>query len=217
MVEKIEVFGTGCAKCQQLMQNVHKAIEKLGTSIEVVKVEDFETFVRRGITATPGMAIDGELVSLGRVPSVDEIIDLLTRPSMQAASPATSEIQVLNPICGCSTKGTMIYPCSGGSNVGQISNEVAKHMVGRGLGKFSCLAGVGSHGEGFIASAKKAGRIVVIDGCATRCAYKMLMHVGIEPTVHVVVTDAGIKKDYERLDPCKEDIDKVLQLLESRL
>jgi len=212
---KIEIFGTGCESCARLEAKARSVVERLGIQAEIIKVEDFETFIQRGITATPGMAIDGEVVSLGRVPTAEEITKMLT--DKKTAIPLDYGIKVFNPTCGCSTTGTMIYPCSGGSNVGQISNEAAKLMVGKGMGKFSCLAGVGSHGEGFIASAKKAGRIVVIGGCATRCAYKILKHAGIEPTVSVVVTDLGIKKDYEQLDPSKEDADKVMKLLESKL
>lgn len=77
MVARIEVFGTGCARCQQLMLNAREALEKLGLKAEVIKVDDFETFIRRGITATPGLAIDGEIVSLGRVPEVQEITEML--------------------------------------------------------------------------------------------------------------------------------------------
>ncbi len=216
-MRKIEIFGTGCDTCRRLETKVRTAIEHLGIEANIEKIEDFEMFIRRGITSTPGLIIDGKIVSLGKAPSVEEIIEMINGKDREVTSPLATGIKVLNPTCGCSTTGTMIYPCSGGSNVGQVSNEAAKLMVGRGLGKFSCLAGVGSHGEGFIASAKKAGRIIVIDGCATRCAYKMLKHVGIEPTIHVVVTDLGIKKDYERLNPSKEDIDDVLQLLESKL
>ncbi|MBI0583204.1 MAG: TM0996/MTH895 family glutaredoxin-like protein [Methanomassiliicoccus sp.] len=214
---KIEIFGLGCENCERLESRVKAAVEQLGIDANIEKIEDFETFVRRGITATPGLAVDENIFSLGRVPSVDEIIGMLRKKSTSVPIPSGLGIPVVNPTCGCSTTGTMIYPCSGGSNVGQISNEAAKAMVVRGLGKFSCLAGVGAHGEVFIASAKKAGRIVVIDGCATRCAYKMLKHVGIEPTVGVVVTDLGIEKDYERLDPSPEDVRKTINLLEEKL
>ncbi len=214
---KIEIFGTGCENCRRLEANVRTAIGRLGIDAEIVKIEDFEAFIRRGITATPGMAIDHETVSLGRVPSVEEIIEMLRGRTDEPEPQLKNEIKVIAPSCGCSTTGTMIYPCSGGSNVGQISNEAAKLMVSRGLGKFSCLAGIGSHGEGFVASAKRAGRIVVLDGCATQCAYKMFKHLGIEPTLHLVVTDLEIKKDYVQLDPSKEDIEKVLRLIQSKL
>jgi small redox-active disulfide protein 2 len=211
------VLGTGCTKCKLLESAVLQAVNELGLDIEVVKIDDFEQIIRRGLMMTPGLIIDDEIVAAGRVPSVEEIIDMINSKVGDEITSLDAMINVINPECGCSTKGTMIYPCSGGSNVGQISNEAAKALVGRKVGKFSCLAGVGSHGEGFISSAKKAGKIVVIDGCATRCAFKILQQAGIEPTVHLVVTDLGIKKDYEQLDPRQEDIDKMIRELESKL
>jgi uncharacterized metal-binding protein len=85
------------------------------------------------------------------------------------------------------------------------------------MGKFSCLAGVGSHEGGFISSAKKANRIVCLDGCAVKCAHKTLAHAGIEPTVQVVITDLGIKKVHDRLDPTREEVEEVVRSVLSQL
>ena len=52
--------------------------------------------------------------------------------------------------------------------------------------------------------------------CHSLCLQNF-QHAGIEPTVHLVVTDLGIKKDYEQLDPRQEDVDKVTRDLESKL
>ena len=65
-------------KCKQVEKNVRVAVEELGPNIEVVKVEDFEELIRRGITMTPGLVIDGEIVAAGRVPAVNEIKDMLS-------------------------------------------------------------------------------------------------------------------------------------------
>lgn len=216
MVTKVEVFGTGCANCKQVEENARKAGVKLGIDLEVVKVDDFETFIRRGITATPGMAINGEIVSLGRVPPVDEIVEMLTS-SGEKKKLNVPEINVINPTCGCETKGTMIFPCSGGSNVGQMSNEVAKLLVDHGVGKFSCLAGIGAHKEGFISSAKAAGTVVAIDGCVTRCASRTLEHAGIGPLVSFVITDMDIKKDTTELVPDPRDVSRVLDHIKSKI
>lgn len=213
----IEVFGTGCSNCERLMNNAKKAIDELGIEAQIIKVDDFEMLIRKGITMTPGLVIDGEIRSMGRVPSVEEIKEMLQTVGKDKGTQSVSDIKVINPTCGCSGTGTMFYPCSGGSSVGQISNEVAKSLVEGGLGKFSCLAGVGSHGEGFISAAKKANRIVSIDGCSVKCACKTLEHAGIKPTLQVVVTDLGIKKDYDRLNPSQEEIDKVVSFVQRQL
>jgi small redox-active disulfide protein 2 len=78
MVNKIEVLGTGCAKCKRLEKNVREAVSELGLSIDVVKIDDFEEIVRRGLMITPGLAFDGEIVAAGRVPGVEEIRDMIT-------------------------------------------------------------------------------------------------------------------------------------------
>lgn len=213
----VEIFGTGRESCSRLEIINRGAVERSGIKAEIEKNEDLETLLRRGITATRGLAIDGKNVSMGRVPTVNEIIKILGTKGTMAPPPSVMGIPMVNSTCGCSPTGTIIYFCSGGSNVGQISNEVTKQMISRGMGKFSCLAIVGSDGEGFIASAKKTNRIVVIDGCATRHAYRRKKHTGIEPTVHEVVTDWEIKKDNEQLNPCTEDDQKVLRLVEGRL
>lgn len=67
------MFGTGCQNCRRVEANARQAVDELGMEAEIVKVEDFEDLIRRGITATPGLAINGETVSLGRIPSVEEI------------------------------------------------------------------------------------------------------------------------------------------------
>ncbi len=75
---KIEVLGPGCAKCKRLGKFVEKAVKELGIQAEVVKVEDLQEIVNRGIMMTPALLIDGEAKAVGRVPNVKEIKKLLT-------------------------------------------------------------------------------------------------------------------------------------------
>ena len=77
-MKKIEVLGTGCAKCRRLEKFVKKAVKELGIQAEVVKVEDMQEIVNRGIMMTPALFIDGEAKVVGRVPNVKEIKKLLT-------------------------------------------------------------------------------------------------------------------------------------------
>ncbi len=75
---RIEVLGTGCAKCKRLFDNVQAAVKELGITAEVVKVDDIDAIATSGIMMTPGLLIDGEIVTEGRVPDVNEIKSLLT-------------------------------------------------------------------------------------------------------------------------------------------
>lgn len=70
---KIEVYGTGCANCQALENSVKKAVEELGVDADIVKIKEMDKMFEAGITGTPGLAIEGEIKSMGRIPSVDEI------------------------------------------------------------------------------------------------------------------------------------------------
>ncbi len=70
---KVQVYGTGCARCDMLEKAAKQAIKEMGVNVEVVKVNDMIDIIEAGILATPGFAVDGEVKSMGRVPSQDEI------------------------------------------------------------------------------------------------------------------------------------------------
>ena len=70
---KIEVFGPGCPKCEQLERVVKEALSELNIAAEVEKVKDMGKIVKAGIMLTPGLSIDGELKCSGRIPNKDEV------------------------------------------------------------------------------------------------------------------------------------------------
>lgn len=75
---KIEVLGTGCAKCKSLYENVQKALEESGKSAEVVKVEDIPSIMKYGVMSTPALVIDGQVKFSGKVASTAEIRGMLS-------------------------------------------------------------------------------------------------------------------------------------------
>lgn len=75
---KIEILGTGCPKCSELTDKVQRIVEEFGVNAEVVKVTDIQEIVKRGVMMTPALVIDGEVKSVGKVLSTDEIQDLLS-------------------------------------------------------------------------------------------------------------------------------------------
>ena len=75
---KIEVLGHGCANCQKLEANARDAAGMAGVEAEVVKVTDDIEIASRGVLNTPGLVIDGEVKSAGRVPSAGDIAEWLT-------------------------------------------------------------------------------------------------------------------------------------------
>ncbi|ADV45808.1 thioredoxin family protein [Nitratifractor salsuginis] len=76
---KIEILGTGCAKCKQLEKNVLEALAKTGKFAEVEKVEDLTKIMEYGVMSTPGLVIDGKVVSVGKLLTPDEIADLISK------------------------------------------------------------------------------------------------------------------------------------------
>ena len=73
----IKVLGSGCSNCVRLAANAHEAVEKLSMEATIQKVTDYTEIHSYPILATPGLVIDEKLVSAGRIPSVDEIINWL--------------------------------------------------------------------------------------------------------------------------------------------
>ena len=70
---KIEILGSGCARCKALTERVEQTIKRAGINAEIVKVADIADIARRGILSTPGLAIDGVMKSVGTLPSVEQI------------------------------------------------------------------------------------------------------------------------------------------------
>ncbi len=76
---KLEVLGSGCGNCQKLMAVTAEVVRDLGIEdAELVKVEDFPTIMSYGVMSTPALAIDGEVVLSGRVPSKADVTSLIT-------------------------------------------------------------------------------------------------------------------------------------------
>ena len=80
-MRKIEVLGSGCANCHRLAANAGEAAAIAGVEAEVIHVTDMREIARRGVMSTPGLVIDGTLVSAGRIPSAGDIATWLTEQS----------------------------------------------------------------------------------------------------------------------------------------
>jgi small redox-active disulfide protein 2 len=70
---KIQILGTGCAKCKQTFEHAERAVRELGIPAEVEKIQDLKAMMSFGVMVTPALAIDGEVKVAGKVPSVAEI------------------------------------------------------------------------------------------------------------------------------------------------
>jgi small redox-active disulfide protein 2 len=77
MMKKIQILGTGCAKCQKLTENAAAAANELGVPYELEKVTDLQQIMTFGVMRTPALVVDGIVKVAGKVPSPAEIKQLL--------------------------------------------------------------------------------------------------------------------------------------------
>ena len=106
----------------------------------------------------------------------------------------------------CTTDGNvMILACSGGSNVGQLSNQAAVELTREGFGKMFCLAGIGGQLSGFVKSARDTPKMIAIDGCSIGCAKACLENSNVPLKTYLVLTDLGFEKNKD-LDLKPEEV-----------
>lgn len=69
----IKILGTGCSNCKLLEQNTREALKQLGREAEIEKVTEIQDIMSYGIMSTPALVLDGIVLVVGMVPSVNEI------------------------------------------------------------------------------------------------------------------------------------------------
>lgn len=74
---EIMILGTGCSKCEKLQKNLEIALDELNIDANIEKVDNLAVIVSYGVMSTPGLVIDGEVKSIGKVPKVKELKKML--------------------------------------------------------------------------------------------------------------------------------------------
>ena len=74
----IKILGSGCANCKRLEQITRQVISELGVDAEVIKVTDYNDILKYNIIATPGLVINENVVSSGRIPAPTEVTTFVT-------------------------------------------------------------------------------------------------------------------------------------------
>jgi len=95
---------------------------------------------------------------------------------------------------GGGKKTVLLFACSGGANVGEMSDRVARQLMKEGHGTMFCVAGLGAGIQEMIQTAKSADLNVVLEGCPLDCAKKIFDNLGLKNYVQVRATDLGIEK-----------------------
>ncbi len=76
-MKKIQILGTGCSKCKKLAENAEAAAKQLEIDYEIEKVSDINEMMKFGVMMTPALVVDGQVKVVGKVPSSDEIKQML--------------------------------------------------------------------------------------------------------------------------------------------
>jgi len=112
-------------------------------------------------------------------------------PDADTAKPAPGTGQ---PAVCCAPAAKPIYPCSGAADVGEIADHAARKLTADGVGKMSCLAGIGGRIPNLLEIARGAQVILAIDGCPMHCARNTLEKAGFTKFEHICLADLGMAK-----------------------
>jgi small redox-active disulfide protein 2 len=72
-MKKLQILGTGCAKCKKLAEETEKAAKELGIQYEIEKVTDIEKILAFSVMSTPALVVDGVVKVAGRIPNREEL------------------------------------------------------------------------------------------------------------------------------------------------
>ena len=97
------------------------------------------------------------------------------------------------------SKLPLVYSCSGCSSAAQLANTMAVRLDRAQLAEMSCIAGVGGGVKLLVKTAASGRPIIVLDGCPLHCAKQCLANQGIEPTVHIDLSEHGVKKRFHEV------------------
>ena len=78
-MKQIQILGSGCARCNQVEENARKAVEELAIEAKIDHVTKFDEIIEFGVTNTPALVVDQKVVSSGRIISVEEIKEFLSK------------------------------------------------------------------------------------------------------------------------------------------
>jgi len=118
-----------------------------------------------------------------------------------------------NKKCLCGEGDYVVLACSGASDVGHLTDLVARKLAKEGVRKMNCLAVVGAGIEKSIESFKKSN-LLILDGCPVDCGKKIAEKAGIENFSYARITDLGYKKGSTEVnDKVVDEVYKYVEVL----
>ena len=118
--------------------------------------------------------------------------------------------------CCCGNTNVLVYACSGGANVAEVSDLAARKLTKEGTGKMFCLAGLGAEIPGMVQAARDADMNLVIDGCPMDCAKNIFDKSGLTNYKQIKVTDLGIEKQ-SGVEVTATQVDRVVEAARQKL
>ena len=109
----------------------------------------------------------------------------------------------------------MLFACSGGAEVGELTDLVTRKLFRDGSVVMSCPAAIGGRVQSVMDRVKRAPKILVLDGCDKDCVCKTLELAGYEEFIHIRLSDLGLFKGKSRVD--KATIDKIAEHVKRHL
>ena len=74
----VQILGPGCPQCEEMAQLARAAVEELGVDATVEEITDIDRIIEFGVLMTPALAVDGEVRAVGKVPSAEELKEMIT-------------------------------------------------------------------------------------------------------------------------------------------
>ena len=97
------------------------------------------------------------------------------------------------------TAPKLVFPCSGASDVGGLTDRAARQMTVDQTGRMYCLAGIGGRVQSILDSTQAAAKVLVIDGCKEECARKTMELAGFKDFQHLKLAEMGFEKGETRV------------------
>lgn len=76
-MKKIQILGTGCPKCKKLAESAEAAAKDLGIEYQIEKVTKINDIMAFGVMVTPALVVDGKVIVAGKVPSPEQLKEIL--------------------------------------------------------------------------------------------------------------------------------------------
>ena len=111
---------------------------------------------------------------------------------------------------------SLVFVCSGSADVGELTDRAARHLHQKGVAAMSCLASIAARDQDIMFNADLADRVLLIDGCPTRCCSRAFDHAGMNmPLLHFDLSEVGLRKASSPVS--EENLQRVLRRAEEIL